>query len=84
MDCFFRLFRRQSAYANESRSYKPVGPLTSSEELSLNWRTEVTFGTILPTANMCPVQRERAAQTNRSVAAIPNPPQAIGDRVVRP
>ncbi|CAN4123547.1 unnamed protein product [Withania somnifera] len=32
----------------------------------LNWRTEVTFGTILPTANMCPVQRERAAQTNLS------------------
>ncbi|MCD7462091.1 hypothetical protein HAX54_047742 [Datura stramonium] len=31
-----------------------------------NWRTEVTFGTILPTANMCPVQRERAAQTNLS------------------
>ncbi|KAJ4975030.1 hypothetical protein NE237_008204 [Protea cynaroides] len=36
------------------------------EELSLNWRTEVTFGTILPTANTCPVQRERTAQTNVS------------------
>jgi len=45
---------------------RPVGPLTSSEELSLNWRTEVTFVTILPTANTCPVQRERAAQTNVS------------------
>lgn len=45
---------------------RPVGPLTSSEELSLNWRTEVTFVTILPTAHTCPVQRERAAQTNVS------------------
>ncbi|WVY92812.1 hypothetical protein V8G54_000112 (mitochondrion) [Vigna mungo] len=36
------------------------------EELSLNWRTEVTFGTILPKANTCPVQRERAAQKNVS------------------
>lgn len=45
---------------------RPVGPLTSSEELSLNWRNEVTFGTILPTANTCPARRERAAQTNVS------------------
>jgi hypothetical protein len=28
--------------------------------LSLNWRTEGAFGTILPTAHTCPVQRERA------------------------
>ncbi|WVZ06570.1 hypothetical protein V8G54_019916 [Vigna mungo] len=42
----------------------PARPVV--EELSLNWRTEVTFGTILPKANTCPVQRERAAQKNVS------------------
>lgn len=56
-----------------------MGPLTSSEELSLNWRTAVTFGTILPTA-----KTSGKAQRNRTWAAIPNPPQSIGDRVVRP
>jgi hypothetical protein len=34
--------------------------------LSQNWRTEVTFVIILPTANTCPVQRGRAAQTSVS------------------
>lgn len=53
---------------------RPVGPLTSSEELSLNWQTEVTFVTILPTANTCPVQRERAAQTNVSCYTDPRWP----------
>lgn len=55
-----------SSHTERKSAPRPVGPLTSSEELSLNWRTEVTFVTILPTANTCPVQRERAAQTNVS------------------
>uniref|UniRef100_A0A8R7U3C1 Uncharacterized protein n=1 Tax=Triticum urartu TaxID=4572 RepID=A0A8R7U3C1_TRIUA len=41
-------------------------PTQKERALSLNWRTEVTFVTILPTANTCPVQREREAQTNVS------------------
>lgn len=61
-----RIPRHRPTQKERARPPRPVGPLTSSEELSLNWRTEVTFVTILPTANTCPVQRERAAQTNVS------------------
>jgi hypothetical protein len=38
----------------------------------LNWRTEGAFGTVLPTANTCPVQRERVLNSTVQCQTVPN------------
>lgn len=51
----------------KERALRPGPTCRSREELSLNWRTEVTFGTILPTAKTCPAHVGNAFANEREL-----------------